>query len=161
MGAGFLGYPSTLMLDVVVVALALVVPLLLVSLYLVKIARNYTAHRNLQILLGGLLLVTVGLFELDMRLQGGWQAILKNRDVQLSPERLSLVSQVLFVHLGFAVSTCILWTVTLIWAWRAYPNPPVPMSHSKTHKLLGWLSMLDITLTSVTGLAFYYLAFVS
>ena len=49
---GFLGYPTSLMLDVVVCALALVVPLLLFSLYQVRVKRNFLLHRNLQLLLG-------------------------------------------------------------------------------------------------------------
>ena len=57
MSHGFLGYDgSTFMFDFVVTALVLIVPALLVSLYLVKVQRNYTAHRNLQLALAGVLL---------------------------------------------------------------------------------------------------------
>ena len=41
------------------------------------------------------------------------------------------------------------------------PNPPQPSTHSRLHKVLGWVSTLDLVLTSVTGLIFYYVAFVS
>lgn len=160
MARGFLGFPSTLMLDVVVCALALVVPVLLYSIYLVKYQRRFLWHRNLQIALGGALFVTVCLFELDMRLQGGWQAILKNREIPLSDSRLTLVSQILAIHVCFAISAVLLWTVTLVHGLRNIPYPPGPSPHSAAHKRLGWLSTISLTLTSVTGLIFYYYAFV-
>ena len=160
MGQGFLGYPSTLMLDVVVCALVLVVPVLLYSIYLVKYRRQYLWHRRLQTGLGVALLVTVCLFEIDMRLHGGWQAILKQRSVQLTEEQLRWVTQILLVHLVFAVSAVILWAVTLAHGWRCIPRPPQPSPHSGRHKLLGWLATLTLTMTSITGLVFYYYAFV-
>jgi putative membrane protein len=160
MAQGFLGFPSTLMLDVVVCALVLVVPALLYSIYLVKFQRQYLWHRNLQIGLGIALLITVCLFEIDMRLQGGWQAILKNREHQLSAARLTLVGRILLIHVCFAVSAVLFWTVTLVHGLRNIPNPPGPSAHSKLHKRLGWMSTICLTLTSITGLIFYYYAFV-
>jgi putative membrane protein len=160
MAQGFLGYPSTLMLDVVVCALVLVVPLLLYSIYLVKFRRQYLWHRNLQIGLGAVLLVTVCLFELDMRMQGGWRSILRNRPTQLSESQLLFVGRILLIHVCFAVSSVVLWIVTLTHGLRNVPNPPAPSPHSERHKLLGWLSTISLTLTSVTGLIFYYYAFV-
>lgn len=159
MDRGFLGYPSTFMLDVVVCALALVVPLLIYSLYLVKVRRRYLEHRNLQSLLGGVLLVTVALFELDMRLHGGWQEILGQRTRPLDSAEFALAKRVLYIHLFFAITTVILWGITLTAAWRSFPSPPSPGPHSRLHKVLGWSSAIDITLTSLTGLVFYYLAF--
>src|SRR5437868_12622258 len=76
---GFLGYKTSLMLDVVVCALIVVVPTLLFSLYAVKIRRNYSLHKALQITLGIVLLAAVGLFEIDMRLHGGIEGILAKR----------------------------------------------------------------------------------
>ena len=160
MADGFLGYPSTFMLDVVVCALALVIPALVYSLFLVKVRKNYVWHRNIQVTLGAVLLVTVFLFELDMRLHGGWRNILARRSRPLTAEEMSFVAKLLGVHLCFAISTVFLWTMTLVLALRRFANPPHPATHSPLHRGLGWASMIDITLTSLTGLAFYYLAFV-
>lgn len=157
---GFLGYPSTFMLDVVVCALVLVVPALVYSLYLVKFRRNYLWHRNLQTLLGLVLLVTVALFEVDIRLHGGWKKIVNGNSPRLTVAQFEQVTQVLYVHLFFAVSTVLLWALTLGLAWWRFPSPPRPAPHSRWHKVLGWLAAIDITLTSLTGLVFYYLAFV-
>ncbi|MGE3316541.1 MAG: DUF420 domain-containing protein [Planctomycetaceae bacterium] len=162
MSHGFLGYNASFMLDVVVCALILVVPTLLYSLYLVKFSRNYVWHRNIQVLLGIVLLLTVAAFEVDMQLvHGGWENIVARRTPPLSSDELGFVRKVLWVHLLFAITTPFLWGATLYLALKRFPSPPTPGTHSKLHSTLGWLSTVDITLTSVTGLAFYYFAFVA
>jgi hypothetical protein len=164
MSNGFLGYGASLMLDVVVCALVLVVPTLAYSIYVVKIRRNYVRHRNVQVALGAVLLVTVVAFEIDLQVvHGGWENVV-NRDPEnprLPPGRLEFVQRVLWVHLVFAITTPFLWAATLFLAWRRFPRPPLPSSHSRLHKRLGWLSTADIALTSVTGLVFYYVAFIA
>jgi hypothetical protein len=157
---GFLGFQASFMLDVVVVALALIVPVLAHSIYAVKVRRRFVRHRNLQLLLGAVLLVAVLGFEADMRLQGGWMAIVNKGEPKLTGEQLEFVKQVLYAHLVFAVSTPILWIVTTVLALIRFAKPPRPGLHSSLHKTLGWLTTIDITLTSITGLAFYYFAFV-
>ena len=150
------------MLDFVVVALVLIVPILVYSLYAVKVRRQYTLHRNLQLLLGLVLLVAVGLFEVDLQLvQQGWQNVVAKRVTPLTPEQLEFVRTVLRIHLVFAISTPLLWCTTIGLALRRMPSPPQPCGHSRLHKTLGWISTIDIVLTSVTGLVFYYFAFVA
>ncbi len=160
---GFLGYPTTFMLDFVVCALAMIVPLLLWSLWLVKFRRRYAAHRRLQITLGIVLLVAVTAFEVDVQMvHGGWENIVATQ--QLNPERLAskiaAVRPWLLIHLLFAITTPLLWITTITLALLRFQNPPEPGPHSRLHKVLGWASTVDITLTSVTGLLFYYVAFV-
>lgn len=159
---GFLGYRTSFMLDFVVVALILIVPILVYSLYVVKVQHKYVLHRNLQLLLGIILLVAVGLFEIDLQLvQGGWAKVVSKRPTPLTAEQLNFVQTVLRVHLIFAISTPFLWAATIVLAMRRMPSPPGPSAHSRLHKSLGWISTIDIVLTSVTGLIFYYFAFVA
>lgn len=160
---GFLGYPTTFMLDFVVCALALIVPLLLWSLWLVKFRSRYALHKRLQIALGIVLLVAVTVFEVDVQMvHGGWENIVAKQP--LNPEELAskiaAVRPWLRVHLLFAVTTPLLWITTITLALLRFQNPPLPGPHSRLHKVLGWASTVDITLTSVTGLLFYYVAFV-
>ena len=159
---GFLGFRTSFMLDFVVVALVLIVPVLVYSLFAVKVQHRYGLHRRLQLLLGVVLLVAVGLFEIDLQwIQGGWEKVVGKREVKLSAEQLAFARQVLHVHLCFAISTPLLWATTIGLALRHMPSPPQPCLHSKLHKTLGWLSTIDLVLTSVTGLVFYYFAFVT
>ena len=161
---GFLGYHASFMLDVVVCALALVVPALIFSLYLVKFRRNFVWHRNMQVTLGIVLLVTVGAFEIDLQIvHDGWEEIVENARGQGWVESVdfSFVQRLLWIHLVFAISTPVLWATTLVLALKRFPTPPRPSEHSRLHKMLGWASAVDITLTSITGLIFYYHAFIS
>ena len=152
MGEGFLGYNTSLMLDVVVVALVVVVPVLVVSLCQVRLKRRFGTHKRLQLLLGIVLLIAVSLFEIDMRLQGGFDEISENDT--------DAMRALLGVHLFFAISTVALWTITIVLAMKRFSNPPEPGDHSRLHRRLGWLSTLDITATSITGLLVYYFGFV-
>ena len=159
---GFLGFRTSFMLDFVVVSLALIVPVLVYSLIAVKIRQRYGLHRRMQLILGVVLLVAVSLFEVDLQwIQGGWLNVVGKREVKLTAEQLTFVRQVLRIHLCFAVSTPLLWATTIGLALRHMPSPPQPCPHSRLHKTLGWLSTIDIVLTSVTGLVFYYFAFVT
>lgn len=163
---GFLGYPTSFMLDFVVCALAVLVPLLLYSLFVVKKQRKFTLHRNLQVLLCVVLLIAVGAFEIDMQwVQGGWENVMGKQAESLGEEALNTkvesVRTVLHIHLIFAIATPLLWIATLAYAFRKFPNPPQPGAHSRTHKTLGWLSTVALTLTSATGIWFYYVAFVT
>jgi hypothetical protein len=161
MREGFLGFHASFMLDFVVCALVLVVPVLAYSIRLARDQRRYALHRNIQIGLGAVLLATVAAFEIDLQLvHGGWRNVVAQRRPPLTSDELEFAHQLLRVHLVFAVSTPFLWLTTMILALRRFPNPPVPGAHSKLHKTLGWLSATDIALTSATGLAWYYFAFV-
>ena len=164
MSDGFLGFHASFMLDVVVTALVAIVPTLLLSIYLVKIKRKFLWHRNIQVTLGVVLLLTVAAFEYDLQIvHGGWENVVNKpgaAEPRLESEQLEFVRKVLWIHLVFAVSTPFLWAVTIVLALRRFPSPPVPGEHSGLHKKLGWLSAGDITLTSITGLIFYYLAFI-
>ncbi len=162
MRTGFLGYPTTFMLDFVVCALIVIVPLLLWSLWLVRFRRNYSAHKRLQIALGLILLAAVTAFEVDMRLHGGWENILAQQQLAEAAfnAKIAEVRPWLYLHLVFAVSTPLLWATTITLAVQRFGANPVPGKHSRLHKILGWASAIDVSLTSVTGLMFYYVAFV-
>lgn len=161
MSDGFLGYKTSFMLDVVVVSLVLIVPAIIYSIYIVKFKARYGLHRNLQVILGVVLLLAVTAFEFDMQwVQGGWEKVVAKRTVPLNDADLRTVRTILRVHLVFAISTPMLWGITMCLALKRFPNPPTPGPHSQLHRKLGWISTADIVLTSVTGLVFYYFAFV-
>ncbi len=163
MSNGFLGYDTTFMVDFVVCSLALIVPILGYSVFTVKVQGQFVRHRNLQILLTVVLLLAVAAFEIDVRLHGGWENIVNKDPAQprLSGSELENVRLVLYVHLVFAISSPLLWLATMVLALRRFRSPPAPGPHSRLHRRLGWLSTADITLTALTGLWFYYLAFVA
>lgn len=160
---GFLGYDASFMLDVVIVALVLIVPVLVWSIRLAKTGQ-YQLHKTVQLTLATVLLLAVTAFEVDLQwLHGGWENVVnKNVDSpRLSEDAMTFVRRVLWVHLIFAVSTPVLWITTIVLALKRMPTPPAPCEHSPLHCKLGWLSAMDLVLTATTGMAFYYFAFMT
>jgi hypothetical protein len=162
MAHGFLGFNATFMLDVVVCALVLVVPLLGWSIYIVRVRKDYVGHRRMQLFLAAILFFAVTAFEIDVQaVHGGWQNIVRHARPEIAETDLAFVHRLLRIHLWFAVSTPVLWGATIGLALACFGNPPQPSSHSPAHKRMGWIAAADLALTSVTGLLFYYFAFVA
>jgi putative membrane protein len=152
---GFLTFArGSFMLDFVVVAMTIVIPILAYSIYLVKVHRKYEAHRRIQMGLGIVLGVAVTAFEIDIRLNG-WEHL-----AEPSIHFATWVYPALYIHLFFAVGTLIGWIVTIVAAQKHFPSPVRPGSHSKFHLRWARASAFGMLMTAVTGWVFYYLAFV-
>jgi uncharacterized membrane protein YozB (DUF420 family) len=157
---GFLGTRASLMLDVVALAMLAVLPALAWSIYLVMFRRRYALHKRIQLALGIALLVTVALFEIDMRI-GGWRHRAEASPYVSHAGSLDWVSIVLAVHLCFAITAALLWIAVIVRALGSFPAPPAPSAHSAWHRRVGMMAAVDMVCTAVTGWVFYYLAFVA
>jgi uncharacterized membrane protein YozB (DUF420 family) len=157
---GFLGTRASLMLDVVALAMLVLVPVLAFSIYQVKVRRNYSLHKAIQLTLGGVLLVAVTLFEVDVRLHG-WRHLAAPSPYASHEGSTDWVMIVLTVHLFFAVSSAVLWVLVIARALRNFPSPAVPGPHSAWHRRWATIAAIDMTCTAVTGWVFYWLAFVA
>lgn len=159
---GFLGTRGSLMLDVVFLAMFLVVPVLLVSIWLVKYRRQYALHKTLQLAMAAVLLVAVTLFEVDMQLFTEWEALAGPSPYFDAAHKWTCpVGISLIVHLSFAIPTLLLWIYVVVQALRKFKRPPQPGPHSAGHRRTGWLAAGGMVLTAVTGWIFYGLAFVA
>jgi putative membrane protein len=153
---GFLpGSRASFMLDLVAAAMFAILPALVLAIKLARKDKDFVAHKRAMTALSAVLGATVILFELEIRLIG-WKHL-----AEPSPYYATILFPVLYVHLIFSISTTILLATTVFLAWRKFPNPPRPASHSSPHKLLGRLSAIGLVLTSVTGWVFYYMAFIA
>jgi putative membrane protein len=153
--AGFLGFRGTFMLDLVVVAMVLVLPVLGASIWAVKFRKAYRLHKTLQIILGIVLLATVLIFEVDVRVFG-WK-----HKAEPSPYYNTWLFPVFYVHLVIAVSTTLLWIWVTGKALRHFPSPPAPCEYSRHHLPQAKVAGVGMFLTAVTGWIFYYMAFVA
>lgn len=159
---GFLpGRPASLMLDVVVVAMLVVLPVLGWSIYQAKRRGRYTLHKRVQLGLATVLLVAVAAFELDIRLLTDWESLARQSRFFMDGAWFwgTPIGIVLAVHLVFAISTCVLWVYVVVQALRKFPSPPQPGVHSAAHRRWAWLAVWDMMLTAVTGWIFYWMAF--
>src|SRR5947209_7805411 len=159
---GFIpGSRGSLMLDVVFAAMFVVVPVLAVSIYLVKWRRHYALHKKLQLVMAAVLLAAVLLFEIDIRVNGWEERAAPSPFFDAThkwncPAGISLV-----VHLCFAVPTLVLWVVVVAAALRKFSRPPAPGPHSRWHARWGMIAAVGMVMTAVTGWLFYWLAFVA
>ncbi len=160
MSRGFLGSRATLMLDVVVTAMAVVIPIMVFNILLAR-RRQYAAHKLAMTLLSTVLLITVIAFEVDIRFFHPWREGAESSPYYADPWYSSTVGIALIIHLFFAISTIVLWTVVVVRALRRFPRPPHPAKHSASHKFWARLAAIDMTMTAITGWIFYYLAFVA
>jgi putative membrane protein len=177
---GFLGTRASLMLDLVVVAMAVVLPVLGASIALVKYRRRYELHKRIQLVLGAVLLVTVLAFEADMRINGWRERAVSSRfwgsapsdepaaptDAATTPTdrtagTTNWVDRALAVHIFFAATTTLLWAVVIARALKHFPHPPAPCAHSTWHRRWGKLAAIDMLMTALTGWLFYWMAFVA
>ena len=154
MMSGFLGTRSSFMMDVVVVAMVVVLPVLAWSCYQVKSRKAYKLHRSVQLVLAAVLGVAVVLFEVEIRFLVDWR-----ENAEPSPHYDTLVFPALWVHLFFAVSTSLLWIATVVHALRHTPKPPGPSEASRSHANLAWASVFGMFGTAITGWVFYWIAF--
>jgi uncharacterized membrane protein YozB (DUF420 family) len=153
---GFLGTRASLMLDVVFLAMFLVLPVMGLSIGMVRFRRNYLWHKRAQLILAVVLLTAVAAFEIDMQFVSGW----RDRAAP-SPYWKTGVMTSLDVHLVFSISTFFLWLYVVTGALRNIPRPPGPSSYSRRHAFWARLAAIDLVLTALTGWIFYWLAFVA
>ena len=101
---GFLPFSrANFLMDFVVLAMAVIVPIMIGSVILVRYKKDYNLHKKIQIALGSILGLTLIVFELDVRLNG-WRHL-----AEASPYYENFVFPSLFVHLFFAIPTFFLW----------------------------------------------------
>lgn len=159
---GFLPFGrGSLMLDVVFLAMFVVVPLLALSLWLVKYRRNYQLHKTLQLAMASVLLVAVLLFEIDIRANGWVHRAEPSPYFDLTHKWSCPAGRALVVHLSFAVPTLLLWIMVVVQALRKFSRPPSPGPHSQWHARWATLAAVGMFMTAVTGWVFYWLAFVA
>ncbi len=154
---GFLPNRASLMLDLLFIALFAIVLVLAVSIYLVRVKKNYRAHKRIQIGLAIVLLVSLVAFELDIRFFSNWREL-----AEASPYYESgLVQKMLAVHLMFAIPTPFLWAWVIWRALQRFPAAPNPGPHSRQHRWWGRTAAAFMFMTTITGWLFYWMAFVA
>src|SRR5262249_33776392 len=147
---GFLGARGSLMLDVVFLAMFVVVPILALSIFLVKFRGRYALHKLLQISMASVLLVTVVLFEFDMRLNDWTKRAVESpyfdpAHVWTCPAGIGLM-----VHLCFAVPNLLLGGLVVVQALRNFSRPPKPGPHSQWHARWGMTAAIGMLCPALT-----------
>ena len=147
------GSRAPLTLDLVAIAVALVIPILALSIHLARSQRRYQGHQRLQVALTLALTIALAAFETEVRTTP-WR-----QTAQGSPYLATWLVPFLYAHLAIASATLVLWSVTLVTALRSFARPARPGAFSARHRALGWTAAAMMTMTAATGLVFYWGAF--
>ena len=154
---GWLPTRGSFMLDVVFVAMFVVVLVLLFSIYLVRIRRQFLRHRNIQVATAVVLVFAIVAFEIDVRFFTDWRDL-----AQPSPFFESgVVHWALWIHLCFAIPCPFVWAYVIWAAMTKFPKTVHPNEHSQFHRCWGRIAAFLMLMTALTGCTFYYLAFVA
>ena len=151
---GFLPGRGSLILDFVFVATIAALPILAWSIISAK-RGGWARHRKVQIILTTVLGLAVLVFEIEMR-RSGWRHLAEPSPYYPGPVWVSLS-----IHLFFAVTTLVIWTMVFVRALRNFSKPPEPGAHSNFHRRWGRIAAIDYALTVISGAIFYYLAFMA
>lgn len=150
---GFLGTSAPLYMDAVTIYFTIFPILMAYTIYL-AIKKRYKEHFISQAIL---LVVTVSIvivFEIGLRISGGFIEYAKYSDVS----RTFMVS-FLIIHIVIAVIALISWVYLFITSVKLYKNKQLEQIKSSNHRKLGKLVFLGLTISSFMGVCIYLFLF--
>jgi len=151
---GFMGTRAPMYLDIVGVFFFLLPFLLFFSIrYAVK--GDIKKHLYSQAGIFVMTLVFVVVFEVGMRLQGGFQEYMKN-----SPVNYNFFITFLVIHILVAIATFNLWSYQLITSVKGYRAGTLKVGTGAKHKKLAKILIVGIFVTIAQGVGIYYFLFV-
>ena len=153
---GFLGTRGDFMSDLLIVALAGIVPSLIIGAWLARKGR-LLLHRRLMLVVYNILVLYVVIYEANLLWLGGMDYL---RGVVRIPERFYFTATAAHIVLG--ATALVLGAVVIrrgrtAWAARAAGTRPAP----RVHAVAGWWELSLLILSVVTGVALYWLTFVA
>ena len=151
---GFFGTRAPMYLDIVGVYFALLPLLMFISIRF-AIKKEITKHlySQLAIFIGTLIMVVI--FEVGMRLAGGYAEYIKDSSISHS-----YFITFLIIHIIVAVLTVNLWSYQIISSMKMYKNDEINGSNLVRHKKLAKILLIGLFVTLVQGTSIYYFLFV-
>jgi len=149
---GFLGTRAPLYMDIVTIFFALL-PLLLFFSIRFAIKKDIKKHYISQIITYLTTLVMVVVFEIGVRVDGGYL-----KYVQESSVNLSFLNTFLIIHIIIATLSVIAWSILLVNSYKSYKKELI--FNATTHKKRAKIVTLALVLTSFMGVGMYYFLFV-
>jgi len=151
---GFLGTHAPLYLDMVTIYFALLPFVLGASIY-TAIRKQFVLHYRSQMVIFFISLVMVLLFEIGVRIDGGFLAFAKQ-----SSFSMTFLSIFLAIHILIAILSVILWVIVLYTSYREFHAETDREDFAHRHKRKTHLLFAGLTITSVMGVMIYLFLFV-
>lgn len=149
---GFLQTSAPLYLDIVTIYFA-ILPFLLFGGIIFAINKNHEAHYKMQVSTYIFTLVMVVIFEIGMRMSGGFSKHMEDANINET-----FMVGFLIMHILIALVSVVLWTILIYSAVKEYKLKHKPIV--KSHKKLGMIVYGGMTMTSFTGVLIYYFLFI-
>ena len=151
---GFFGTRAPMYLDIVGVYFGLLPLLMFISIHF-AIKGDIKKHMNSQLAIFVGTLVMVVVFEVGMRLAGGYTEYIKGSSISHS-----YFITFLIIHIIVAILTVNLWSYQIISSMKMYKNGELKGDNALRHKKLAKILLVGLFITLVQGTSIYYFLFV-
>jgi putative membrane protein len=148
---GFLGTSAPFYMDLVTFYFG-ILPLLMGSAIYMAVKKRYELHYKMQLSIFVLTLFVVGVFEVGVRISGGFSAFMEQSNVNATFMLIFLV-----VHILIALVSVVLYSILIYSAIKEFRLKSAPIV--KSHKKLGMAVFLGMSITSIMGVTIYYFLF--
>jgi putative membrane protein len=149
---GFLQTDAPFYMDLVTTYFA-ILPFLLLSAIIMAMKKRLELHYKMQLSIFIFTLVMVVIFEIGVRISGGFAEFMKSANVNETFMLLFLVT-----HILIALASVVAWSILIYSAVKEFKLGAKPFV--KSHKKLGMLVYAGMSITSFMGVTIYYLLFI-
>ena len=152
--AGFLGSRAPFFMDMVTIYFALLPFLVAFSIYM-AIIKRYSLHFRFQMTTFVLTMVMVVVFEIGVRVDGGFNAYMQDSSLSYNAVFVYLI-----IHILIALLTVVAWGITIYSSYKAFREEGIASSYFKEHKKRARWVFLAIIITSIMGTSMYPILFI-
>lgn len=128
-------------------------PFLMASAIYMAIKKKFALHYKMQLSIFIITLMVIVIFEVGVRLSGGFSAFMKTSNADMTYMTLFLA-----LHILIALISVVLYFLVVFSAYKEIKLHKEPLIQN--HKLFGSLVFLGMSITSFMGTTIYYYLFV-
>ena len=151
--SGFLGTKAPFYIDFVTIYFA-IFPLLMAFTIFLAVKKKYKEHFISQAILLIVTIVIVVVFEIGLRISGGFAEYVKESDLSYI-----FMLSFLIIHIIIAIIALIVWVYSFITSYKLYRKNKLEKIKNSNHKKLGKLIFLGLTISSFMGVCIYIFLF--
>lgn len=151
---GFLNTTAPFYLDLVTIYFAFL-PFLLAFAIKYAVKKKYKEHFNLQSIILFFTLFVIMIFEVGVRISGGFVDFYKDSALV----SYSFLLSFLLIHIVIALFSIAGWLYLYIYSYKLYKGNNIEEIKNKKHKKIGKYIFFSLTLTSYMGVAIYIFLF--
>lgn len=151
---GFLGTRAPIYMDLVTIYFALLPFILAFSIYY-AVKKEYKKHFTSQAFLLSLTLLVVIVFEIGIRISGGFIEYSKNTNISYTFMLIFLI-----IHIIIAIASIAGWLYLFTTSLKAYKKDKFKTIQNTKHKKMGKAIFLFLTISSYMGVCIYLFLFV-